>query len=151
MRNNVNPVIKSEKLVSININFYGLKWKVYSRKPTHKELQLLKVLDDIITCFQDTQRQFGTFENFFINIHPNIIMKKEVEKENLINFLDLTLYNMISPYFIHKSSHTDITIHTISVNPYKYRLSLCLNSMVHRLISVDKTENFNKERNTIKK
>lgn len=73
--------------------------------------------------FVGTQRQSNTFVNSVKNIHPDINFTIEVEKENQIDVLDLTLNKLTGKHnfaICHKRSHTDITIYRTSVHPYKH-------------------------------
>ena len=104
-----------------------------------------------MTCF--VNKQIDTFLQYLNTVYPNIKFTMELEFNNLINFLDLTLKKINNRHqfsIYHKPSHTDITIHSSSCHSYQYKMA-AYNSMIHRLINIPMCEDdFFKEVNFIK-
>ena len=50
-----------------------------------------RYVDDILAIFLGTRRQLQIFLNFINNLHKNISFTLELEDNNSINFLDLTI------------------------------------------------------------
>lgn len=127
--------------------------KIHNNPLSSNFIYWYRYVDDIITCFTGTNRQLDTFVNFINGIHPKIHFTMEMEEDNKINFLDLTLNKVNGKHdfsIFRKPSHTDTVIHNRSLHPYQHKLA-AFHSMVHRLISVEQTEeNFNKELNIIR-
>ncbi|KAL3283515.1 hypothetical protein HHI36_006654 [Cryptolaemus montrouzieri] len=98
-----------------------------------------RYVDDIIVCFTGTNRQFTVFKNFIKNLHPKIKFTSEIEQNNSINFLDLTITRSNNKQFLiyHKPSHTDITIHYTSAHLYQHKVA-AFNSYIHRLLNTPK-------------
>ena len=99
-------------------------------------------VDDILVCFNGTYGQIDTFLQYLNTVHTNIKFTMELESNNSINFLDLTLkkFNNRHQFSIyHKPSHTDITIHSSSCYPYQHKMT-AYNSMIHRLINIPMCE-----------
>lgn len=112
-----------------------------------------RYVDDILVCFLGTNRQLNTVLEYINKIHPNITFTSELEINNSINFLDLTITKINNKHdfsIYHKPSHTDTTIHNKSVHPYTHKLA-AYNSLVHRLLNIPLSkENYEKELNIIK-
>lgn len=114
----------------------------------------VRYVDDILICFNGSNRQLDLFVTYINNIHDNINFTIERESERQINFLDLTLIRTIDNNFefkiFHKPSHTDMIIHETSAHPHSHKLA-AFHSYIHRLFSVPLSdENFQKELNIIK-
>lgn len=112
-----------------------------------------RYVDDIITCFIGTNRQLNHFLEFINSLHDNIKFTIELETNNSINFLDLTIQKLNNKFdfsIYRKPTCTDITIHNSSAHPYKHKLSV-FNSLIHRLTNIPMlSESFDKELNVIK-
>ena len=50
-----------------------------------------RYVDDIFVAFKGTERQIIIFLDFLNTLHPNIEFTLDVEENNSINFLDLTI------------------------------------------------------------
>lgn len=112
-----------------------------------------RYVDDILACFTGTDRQLQLFLDYINNIHPNIKFTIEIENNNSINFLDLTISRKENKHvfsIFHKPTHTDTTIHKSSCHPTQHKHA-AFYSMIHRLITVPMINtNFQKELNIIK-
>lgn len=77
----------------------------------------------------------------------------ELEDNNSINFLDLTITkcnNKLNFAIFHKPTHTDMVIHNTSTHPYSHKLA-AFHSYIHRLFSIPLSDsNFQSELNIIK-
>ena len=97
---------------------------IISKHPLFKKcIYWHRYVDDILVCFNGTYRQIDTFLQYLNTVHPNIKFTMELESNNSINFLDLTLkkFNNRHQFSIyHKPSQTDITIHSSFFHPYQY-------------------------------
>lgn len=94
-------------------------------------------MDDVICLFNGTLRQIDKLFNFINSIDQNIQFTKEIEKDNKINFLDLTItkhQNQHQFSIYRKPTQSDITIHNESNHPYPYKIA-AYNSMVHRALT----------------
>lgn len=113
-----------------------------------------RYVDDILICFNGTERQLSNLHNYINTVHPNIKFTIETETNKSINFLDLTISHHGKKHefaIYHKPTHTDTTIHATSCHPLNHKLS-AYNSMIHKLISVPMSkQNFDLELNRIYK
>ena len=112
-----------------------------------------RYVDDIFVVFKGTERQIIIFLDFLNSLHPNIENASEVEENNFINFLDLTITNednkLVFDIF-HKPIHTYITINNKSTHLYSHKFA-AFYAYIHRLISIPLSlENFQKELNLIR-
>ena len=112
-----------------------------------------KYVDDVVACFTGSQRQLTSFLNYINSIHENISLTLELELNNSINFLDLTIERKDNKFefsIFHKPSHADLVIHNSSIHPFTQKMA-AFHSFVHRLLSVPLShENYLKELNLIK-
>lgn len=129
-----NPL--SPLLAEIFMN--NLEEKIYSHPISKQFLYYFRYVDDILVCFKGTDRQLSTLQQFLNTLHPNITFTTELEENNSLNFLDLTLTKDNNKHIFsifHKPSQTDITIHNTSFHPYQQKM-LAYSSMIHRLINI---------------
>ena len=82
-----NPL--SPLLAEIFMNF--LENKISQHSNFKYFLYWYRYIDDVIACFSDTDRQLNSFLEFINKLHPNIKFTIELESQNSINFLDLTV------------------------------------------------------------
>lgn len=119
----------------------------------NKIIFFYRYVDDIIILFDGNSRQITLFNNFVNNIHPNLKFTIELEQNNSLNFLDITLTkinNSFSFKIFRKPTATDTTINATSHHPQSHKLA-AYNSFVNRLLTVPlNTENFNEEKNILK-
>lgn len=112
-----------------------------------------RYVDDIFACFLGTRRQLDIFFKFINNLHHRIKFTIELEENNSINFLDLTIsktQNRLTFSIFHKPTHTDMVIPNCSLHPYKYKLA-AFHCYTHRLLNIPLSqENYEKELNIIK-
>ena len=144
-----NPL--SPLLAEIFMNF--LENKISQHSNFKYFLYWYRYVDDVIACFSGTDRQLNSFLEFINKLHPNIKFTIELESQNSINFLDLTVTREKDKHVFsvfRKPSHTDTVIHNSSCHPIQHKLA-AFNSMIHRLISLPLNEqNFQIELNIIK-
>jgi len=112
-----------------------------------------RYVDDILILFQGTKRQLDNLHQIINNKQPTIKFTLEVETDNQINFLDLTIRNENSKHIFkiyRKPTQTNQTIHNSSHHPYQHKIS-AYNHMINRLNNIPmKQEDYNNELNTIK-
>lgn len=112
-----------------------------------------RYVDDIFSGFLGTERQLTQFTQKLNKLHPNIIFTHEIEQNNSIHFLDLTIEkinNKLDFSIFHKPTHTDLTIHNSSHHPLQHKLA-AYHCYIHRLINIPMNPtNFTKELNIIK-
>src|SRR3978361_589466 len=113
-----------------------------------------RYVDDVFACFIGSKRQLDLFLKYINNIHPNSNIKftVEIDVDNKISYLDLTIENKNGRFefsIYRKPTHTDTTIPYSSNHPSTHKLA-AYNSMVHRLLTIPVSrENFEKGRKII--
>ncbi len=112
-----------------------------------------RYVDGILALFTGTTRQLDIFFNFINSIHKNISFTRELEIDNKINFLDLTISktdNKFTFKIFHKPTQTDMITHNSSAHPRSHKHA-AFHSYIHRLTTVplEKAE-FMNELNFIK-
>ena len=73
-----------------------------------------RYVDDVLAIFLGTRRQLQNFLNFINDLHRNISFTIEIEVNDSINFLDLSITkqnNKLNFSIFHKPTHTDMVIH----------------------------------------
>ena len=96
-----------------------------------------RYVDDVLAIFLGTRRQLQNFLNFINDLHRNITFTIEIEVNDSINFLDLSITkqnNKLNISIFHKPTHMDMVIHNTSAHPYSHKLA-AFHSYIHRLIS----------------
>jgi hypothetical protein len=115
-------------------------------------LYYYRYVDDILICWTGTKRQLDILFNKINNIHHKIKFKLELENNDCINFLDLTIMRVQGKHefqIFRKPTHTDTVIHASSCHPWQHKMA-AFNSYVHRLITIPLSEvNFKKELNIL--
>ncbi|XP_052746613.1 uncharacterized protein LOC128199716 [Bicyclus anynana] len=115
-------------------------------------LYYYRYVDDIIICWTGTDRQLDVFVDKLNNLHPKIKFKLEIEQNNSLNFLDVTITRVNNRHHFgiyRKPTYTDITIPASSCHPWQHKLA-AFHSYVHRLMSIPLTrDQYNKELNII--
>lgn len=111
-----------------------------------------RYVDDVIICWKGTVRQIHSFVNRLNTIHSKIKFKLELESDQSLNFLDLTItrvHNKLDFQIYRKPTHTDTTIPASSCHPLQHKLA-AFRSYVHRLLSVPlSTDSYVKELNIL--
>ncbi|XP_045779584.1 uncharacterized protein LOC123877124 [Maniola jurtina] len=111
-------------------------------------LYYYRYVDDIIICWTGTDEQLDTFVKNLNKIHPKIKFKSELELDNSISFLDLTITRANNKHqfgIFRKPTYTDTTIPASSCHPWQHKLA-AFHSYVHRLLSIPlEKENYLKE------
>ena len=112
-----------------------------------------RYVDDILACFIGTKRQLDSLVSSINKLHKNIAFTLEVEQNNSINFLDLTISKVnsrLSFSIFRKPTYTDMVIHNTSMHPYTHKLA-AFRSYIHRLLNTPlSTIDYNSELNIIK-
>jgi hypothetical protein len=112
-----------------------------------------RYVDDIIILYDGNSRQVNIFNKFMNKIHPNMKFTLELEENNSLNFLDLTLKKSDNRFMFNvfrKPTATDTTIHATSHHPMSHKLA-AYHSFVNRLLSVPlSNEDYINEKNIIK-
>lgn len=115
-------------------------------------LYYYRYVDDILICWTGTRQELESFYSFVNNLHPKIKFKLEVEVDNSINFLDLTITREHCRHnfqIYRKPTHTDVVIPAASCHPWQHKLA-AFHSYINRLLTVPlSNESYMKELNTI--
>lgn len=115
-------------------------------------LYYFRYVDDLILCWTGSMSQLDDFINDLNNKHPKIKFKKELEQNNSLNFLDLTISKVNNKHqfqIFRKPTHTDIVIPACSTHPWQHKAA-AFHCYIHRLLSVPLSEdNYNLELNNI--
>jgi len=112
-----------------------------------------RYVDDVLAGFVGTDRQLNNFLKHLNSLHPKIKFTLETEKDNKINFLDLTIYNQTGSFsysIYRKDTFSDAVIPANSFSPWQHKLS-AFHAMIYRWVNVPMNEeNKSKELNIIK-
>jgi hypothetical protein len=131
----IEDKIMNSKFAKLNINFW------------------FRYVDDILAGFIGTERQLNSFLEYINSLHEKIKFTLEIEKENKINFLDLTITKNENKLFFNiyrKPSYSDAIIPKESLHPRQHKLAF-FNCMIHRAFSIPLSEkDLNNEINIIK-
>ena len=126
---------------------------INNNKYTNKIIYWHRYVDDILLLFKGNTRQVENFHKYINTIHHKLKFTLEIEQNNSINFLDLTINktNNTHTYKIYrKPTTTDMVIHSTSNHPTQHKHA-AFNHMLHRLskILLNK-QDYTDELNTIK-
>ena len=142
----------SPLLAEIFMNYFETTF-LKINKYKNELLHWFRYVDDILICWNGSNRQFEDFFNQLNNFHPNIKFTVEKEENKTINYLDLSINRSDHEHnfkIYRKPSFTDVTIHRDSSHPTAHKLS-AYHSMLHRLINIPlRKEDFEIELSTIK-
>lgn len=97
-----------------------------------------RYVDDIFCIWLGTDRQLDMFLAYINSFHQQIQLTLEIEKQNSINFLDLSISRQqqnLQFQIYRKPTFTDTVIHAQSRQSLNIKLS-SFHSMVHRLLMV---------------
>lgn len=97
-----------------------------------------RYVDDVLAGFTGTSRQLTKFLAHINSIHPKIKFTIEEERNNEINFLDITIkrnHPSLSFKIFRKPTATDITIPMDSLHPLQHKLA-AYRSMIHRAFNI---------------
>lgn len=106
-----------------------------------------RYVDDTIVLFNGNSRQLSLLCKYLCNMHKKIEFTLEEEKNNSLNFLDLTITkknDQFSFKVYRKPTCTDQTINADSHHPHSHKIA-AYNSFVHRLLSIPMSDNDYKE------
>ena len=113
-----------------------------------------RFVDDILVYWIGTDRQLKLFLNFLNKINPKIQFTLEIEEQNKINFLDISIKRNINNFSFsvyRKNTCTDTIMPNSSEHPKNIKLS-SIYSFVHRLLNIPMShEDYMTELNTILK
>ena len=101
-------------------------------------LFIRRYVDDIFAVFDGDRLNLTNFINFLNSLHPSIKFTHEIEINNSLPFLDLSLTrsnNKIKFSIYHKPTSTDSTIPFYSNHPYSHKFA-AFHSYFSRLFSV---------------
>lgn len=112
-----------------------------------------RYVDDTLLLFNGNVRQLEKLHNYLNTLAPKLKFTLEIEQDNRINFLDLTLEknnNKFDYKIYRKPTTSDQTIHFSSFHPYSQKMA-AYNSLVYRLLKVPlSTSNYENELKIIK-
>ena len=112
-----------------------------------------RYVDDTFILIQGSNRQIENFKNYLNGINKNIQFTLEIEENNKINFLELTVYKAQNEFklkIFRKPTTTDITIHATSHHPISQKMA-AYNSFVHKLLTIPmEPSDYEEELNIIK-
>jgi hypothetical protein len=110
-------------------------------------------VDDVFIVYKGSEEEVNLFLNHINKVHKTIKFKLEVEKDNIINFLDVKVIKKGSKleFGVHrKPTQTDLIIPKDSNHPMSYKMA-SFRSLVYRLLTHNLSHSeFLKEKNTIK-
>ena len=92
-----------------------------------------RYIDDTIVGFQNVN-QAHQFLDFINTSHPNINFTMDIEKDNTISFLDLSIHkssSSVSTNVFRKSCHTGLGLNFYSCCPLNFKLNSC-KTLLHR-------------------
>ena len=141
-------------LADIYLNFYENNYLLSNCNSYHdKIISYTRYVDDTFMVFNGTCRQMDMLLKYMNNINNNIKFTMEVENENCLNFLDLSVRrnaDCITYKIYRKPTTTDITVHADSFHPYTQKMAP-FNAFVNRLLTIPMNqEDFQDEVNIIK-
>lgn len=131
----------SGTLANIFINHLELSF--YERYPdiAGQILYYYRYVDDTILLYNDTNSHRADILETFNGLHKSIVFTHEVETENSINFLDITLTNIEGKHgfdIYRKPTTTDVVIPRNSMHCDKYKMSF-FHSMLNRMVKITLT------------
>ena len=143
----------SPLLAEIFMNYFETQF-LHSKIPLIKYIHSwYRYVDDVFCIWTGTHRQLHQLLHHLNSVYPTIQFTLEVEHNNSINFLDLTISksqnNLVFDIY-RKPTQTDSIIHATSQHPLSHKHA-ALHSLIYRLIKTPLSpSNYNKELNTIK-
>ncbi|XP_061725625.1 uncharacterized protein LOC133531428 [Cydia pomonella] len=115
-------------------------------------LYYFRYVDDLIICWMGSMGQLDAFIAELNSKHPKIKFKKELEQDNSLNFLDLTISRVNNRHHFQiyrKPTHTDSVIPASSTHPWQHKLA-AFHCYVHRMLTVPLSdEHYRAELNNI--
>lgn len=142
----------SPLVAEIFMNYFENKLFISSHNLVKKIAFWYRYVDDTLVGWTGTMGELKDFLHFLNSLHPNINFTMEIEKNNKINFLDLTLTrsdNNIKFNIFRKPTQTDHMIPWESCHHISHKLA-ALNNLFHRLFSIPMSkEDFEEEKNII--
>lgn len=140
-------------LAEIFINNLEYRFFETHKNFAEKIIYYRRYVDDIIVMIKGTETDMINLQAGMNSMHNKITFTSELEQNNSLNFLDLTIRkeNKEHVYSIYRKSTTcDTIIHASSCHPLRYKLSF-FNSMIYRLLKIPlKPAEVKKELNILK-
>jgi len=130
-----NTIIQKEGLVmgapsSSILSEIFLQYAEHSHLPRltqkHKIINYFRYVDDILLIYDSSQTNIQSILVDFNSIHPNLTFIEEIERENTLNFLDITIHKTRPniKFSIHrKPTFTDTLIPYTSNHPSQHKYS----------------------------
>lgn len=141
-------------LADLYLNYFENEY-LFSCNNKYKDkiLSYSRYVDDTFLVFDGTYRQIEVLLNYMNSLDPKIKFTMELEVNNSLNFLDLTVTkenNRFTYKIYRKPTTTDTVIHADSHHPYEQKMA-AFNAFVYRMLTVPlKPEDRLEEINTIK-
>ena len=141
-------------LADVYLNHYENKY-IFSDNNRYNMniIQYARYVDDTFIIYNGTIRQLNNLKSYLNSINNNIQFTLEVEENDSINFLDITVSKNSQKFefnIYRKPTTTDTVIHADSHHPFSQKMA-SFHSFVHRLLTVPLNENnYNNEIHTLK-
>ncbi len=146
MGNNLSPLL-SEIFMS------NLESEIFNSHFAGNLLYWGRYVDDVGAIFNGDEDTFNSFVAFINGLHPNIIFTHELEENNILNFLDLSIKrtpNKFEYSIYRKNTTTDMVIPFDSNSPLIHKKA-AFHSFLHRCFSIPMNQsNFERELSIIK-
>lgn len=140
-------------LAELYLNEYENK-HIFDNNPYHKNIIFYsRYVDDTFLIYKGTCRQIDNFRIFLNNINSHIQFTHEIETNESINYLDLTIKkqdNCLKYSIYRKLTTTDTTIAADSHHPWVQKMS-AYNYYVNRMLTVPMDDaDYQRELNIVK-
>ena len=92
----------------------------------HRLVNYFRYVDDILLVYDSTHTDIKSILNDFNSIHPNLTFTDELEQDNKLNFLDITIHKTpagIQFSIFRKPTFTDTLIPYTSIHPPQHKYS----------------------------
>jgi hypothetical protein len=127
--------------------------QIFQILKAQKIIAYFRYVDDILIIYDNNNTDINQTLNDFNNLQPTIKFTIEKEKNESINFLDLTIHRnkkQLQYSIYRKPTYTDIIIPKSSCHPHEHKMS-GINYLINRLQTYPITDEAKDiERNTIK-
>lgn len=123
-------------LADIFINHIENTFFMQNKELTAKIVYYRRYVDDIIVMLEGSDQDINLFKEKMNNMHNNIKFTLEMEENNSLNFLDLTITKLNNQHkfaIYRKPSTSDVIIHADSCHPDRYKKSF-FNAMTYRIL-----------------
>ena len=137
-------------LANIFLCHHEKKW-LDDCPPKFKPVMYKKYMDDTFLLFKEKEH-IDEFLNYLNGKHENIKFTKEIETENNLNFLDISIkkdHNKFTTSVYRKPTYTGLTMNFNSFSPLNYKLNL-IKTLIYRGFKISSSfTNFHLEMKTI--